>query len=83
MQQKRAEALSGACFLIFLSIIIYTDCLWPEIILAFGLPLAFRYYLIGRFYIFLTTLLVTVSAFLTQEFESSLKIIILRMCSRG
>jgi hypothetical protein len=71
---KRAEALSGASFLIFLSVLIYTDHLWPEIILALGFSLAIRYYLLRRFYNLLITLLVTVSAFLTQEFESPLRV---------
>lgn len=69
--KKKAHSLSTALFLIGLAILAYTEVWWPGIMLAVGLPLAFRQYLLGRTYDMLISLLVFVGTFITVQFDIS------------
>lgn len=66
---KKAQALSTALFLIGLAVLIFTQDWWPGIMLAVGLPLALRQYLLGRTYDTMISLLVFVGTFITVQFN--------------
>ena len=63
VSRRRAKVFSVALFLIGLAIISYLHTWWPAIMLVLGLPLAFRQYLLGRFYDMVITLFVFVGVF--------------------
>lgn len=67
--KKKAQALSTALFLIGLAILVVTEAWWPGIMLAVGLPLALRQYLLGRTYDMCISLLVFVGTFVTVQFD--------------
>jgi predicted membrane protein len=68
--KKKAQALSTALFLVGLAILIITkDWWWPGLMLAVGLPLALRQYLLGRTYDMCISLLVFVGTFVTVEYN--------------
>jgi hypothetical protein len=72
--RKKAQAISTALFLIGLAILILTDAWWPGIMLAVGLPLALRQYLLGRTYDMGISLLVFVGTFVTVQSDISWRI---------
>jgi predicted membrane protein len=67
--KKKAHALSTALFLIGLAVLIITEMWWPGIMLAVGLPLAVRQYLLGRTYDMCISLLVFVGTFVTVQYN--------------
>jgi predicted membrane protein len=69
VSRRRAKVFSVALFLIGLAIISYLHTWWPAIMLVIGLPLAFRQYLLGRFYDMVITLFVFVGVFVTVQFD--------------
>lgn len=69
VSRRRAKVFSVALFLIGLAIISYLHTWWPAIMLVIGLPLAFRQYLLGRFYDMVITLFVFVGVFITVQFD--------------
>jgi predicted membrane protein len=74
LSKKKAGALSTALFLIGLAILAFTQVWWPGIMLAIGLPMALRQYLLGRTYDMCISLLVFVGTFVTVQFDISWKI---------
>lgn len=72
--KKKAQAYSTALFLVGLAALIVTDEWWPGIMLALGLPLALRQYLLGRTYDTMVTLLVFVGTFITVQFDISWRV---------
>lgn len=68
---KRAKGLSTALFLMSMATLIFTDQMWPGVMLAIGLPLALRQYLLGRHYDATVSLLVFGGTFITLEFAMS------------
>lgn len=74
--KKKALSLSTALFLMGLAILIYTDVWWPGIMLAAGLPLALRQFLLGRTYDTVVTLFVFVGTFISVEYDISWKILL-------
>lgn len=72
--QKRAQVLSTAIFLFGLAVLIFTDAWWPGIMLAVGLSLAMRQYLLGRTYDMAISLLVFVGTFVTIEYDISWRV---------
>jgi 4-hydroxybenzoate polyprenyltransferase len=74
--KKRAKALSVALFLIGLAIISYLDAWWPGIMLAVGIPLALRQYLLGRHYDMGVTLFVFIGVFVTVQFDISWEVLL-------
>ena len=72
--KKKALALSTALFLIGLAILIVTEAWWPGIMLAVGIPLALRQYLLGRTYDMCISLLVFVGTFVTVQFDISWRV---------
>lgn len=69
--KKRARALSAALFLMGLAALVFTQNWWPGIMLAVGLPLALRQFLLGRTYDCLISLLVFVGTYVSVEFDIS------------
>lgn len=67
--KKKAQALSTALFLLGLAVVAVTETWWPGIMLAVGLPLALRQYLLGRTYDMCISLLVFLGTFITVEFD--------------
>ena len=76
VSKRRAQAIFTALFFIGLAIISYMDIWWPGIMLAVGIPLALRQYLLGRLYDMGITLLVFVGAFVTAQFDISWKVLL-------
>jgi len=72
--RRRAAAFSGALLLLSLAVLIFTGVWWPGIMLAIGLPLALRQYLMGRTYDMFISLLVFVGTFVTVEYDISWQI---------
>lgn len=74
--RKHAKAISTAVFLIGLAIISYLQQWWPNIMLAIGIPLALRQYLLGRHYDVGVTLFVFIGVFVTVQFNISWEILL-------
>ncbi|KPK33492.1 MAG: hypothetical protein AMS24_00910 [Chlamydiae bacterium SM23_39] len=69
ISKKKAHALSTALFLVGLGIIAYFKYWWPGIMLAVGIPLALRQYLLGRIYDMTISLIVFLGVFVTVQFK--------------
>lgn len=69
--KRKAQALSTSLLLIGLAVLVFTQNWWPGIMLAVGLPLALRQFLLGRTYDTVTSLLVFVGTYVTVEFDIS------------
>jgi predicted membrane protein len=74
--KRRAKALSVALFLVGLAIVAYLNAWWPGIMLAVGLPLALRQYLLGRHYDMGVSLFVFIGVFITVQFNISWEILL-------
>ena len=72
--QKRAHIISTAAFLLAIAALVFTDDWWPGIMLAVGLPIALRQYLLGRRYDMMISLLVFIGTFVTVQFDISWRI---------
>lgn len=68
---KTAKAFSLALFLVGLALLTYIRTWWPGIMLAIGLPLALRQYLVGRKYDMCVSLFVFIGVFVTVQFHIS------------
>jgi hypothetical protein len=73
---RKAHALSTALFLLGLAIVTFTQVWWPGIMLAVGIPLALRQYLLGRTYDMSISLLVFVGTFITVQFDISWQLLL-------
>lgn len=69
MSKKKAQALSFALFLVALAILTLIKSWWPGIMLAVGLPLALRQYLLGKIYDMTISLFVFIGVFITVQFS--------------
>jgi hypothetical protein len=69
--KKKAQTLSSILFLISLVALLFFGFWWPGIMLAVGIPLALRQFLLGRSYDAVISLLLFVGTFITVEFEIS------------
>lgn len=74
--KKRAKATCSALFLIGLAIVSITGAWWPGIMLAIGIPLAIRQYLLGKYYDVCITLLIFVGVFVTAQFDTTWDVIL-------
>ncbi len=72
--RKRAKAVATALFLLSLAVLVFTNNWWPGIMLALGIPLALKQFLMGRTYDAIVTLLVFVGTFVTVQFDISWQI---------
>ena len=69
MSKKKAHSLSFALFLIGIGIIFYFKYWWPGIMLAIGLPIALRQYLLGKRFDMVISLIVFLGVFITVQFK--------------
>jgi predicted membrane protein len=76
VSKKRAKALSLALFLVGLAFISFMGTWWPAIMLAIGIPLALRQYLLGRHYDMGISLFVFIGVFVTVQFNISWQILL-------
>jgi hypothetical protein len=76
VSKKRAKVLSFALFLIGLAIISYLQAWWPGIMLAIGIPLALRQYMLGRPYDMCLSLFIFVGVFITVQFNITWEILL-------
>ncbi len=76
VSRKRAKTLSVALFLIGLAIVSYLDAWWPGIMLAVGIPLAIRQYLLDRHWDMCISLFVFIGVFITVQFNISWEILL-------
>lgn len=83
VSKRKAQAVFTALFFIGLALLIFTDAWWPAIMLAVGIPLALRQYLLGRPYDTGITLLVFVGTFVTVEYDISWRIVLPFLFSIG
>lgn len=67
--KKKGKALALSLFLIGIAVLSYTGSWWPGIMLAIGLPLAFKQYLAGKLYDVAVTLFVFIGVFVTVNFD--------------
>lgn len=74
VSKKKAQALSTALLLLGLAALVITDAWWPGIMLAVGVPLALRQYLLGRTYDMAVSLLIFVGTFILVGFDISWKV---------
>lgn len=63
---KRAKAISSSLFLVCIAVLLFTEKWWPGILLAIGLPLAVRHFLLGRQYDMWLTLTIFVGGFVAS-----------------
>ena len=73
---RKTKALTLALFFIGLAIVSYLDSWWPGIMLAIGIPLAIRQYLLGRHYDMYVSLFVFIGVFVTVQFQISWQILL-------
>lgn len=74
--RKRASAICTALFFIGLAIIFLMGNWWPGIMLAIGIPLALRQFLLGRFFDMCVSLFIFGGVFVTEQFEIDWKILL-------
>ncbi len=69
--QKKAKNIAVVLFLIGLVIVSLTGGWWPGLLLAVGIPLSIKHYLLGQRYDVLMILVVFVGAFASITYEFS------------
>lgn len=74
--QKKAKRFSFALFLIGVVCLSYAGVWWPGIMLAIGIPLAVKQYLLGKRYDVALTLFVFVGVFVTVQFDIEWKVLL-------
>jgi len=74
--KRRAKTLSSALLLVGLAIVAYLQAWWPGVMLAIGIPVALRQYLLGRRYDMFVSLFVFVGVFITVQFNLSWEVLL-------
>jgi hypothetical protein len=74
--QKRAKAFALSLFLIGIAVLIFLQAWWPGILLAMGIPLALKQYLMGRTYDMCLSLVVFGLGFVSVQFDISWQLIL-------
>ena len=73
---RRAQGISSALCLMGLAIVAYLHAWWPGIMLAIGLPLALRQFLLGRNYDMWVSLVIFCGVFIISQFDISWDLIL-------
>lgn len=76
VSHKKAKRFSFALFLVGVAILSYHGIWWPGIMLAIGIPLAVKQYLVGKRYDVLITLFVFLGVFITVQFNVQWEILL-------
>ncbi len=66
---RRAKAISSSAFLIAIAFLLFTNQWWPGVLLAIGLPLAIRHFLLGRMYDMFLTIAIFGGGFLVSGYD--------------
>lgn len=74
--RKKIKALTFCLFLIGVAVLSYLGSWWPGIMLAIGLPLALKQYLMRRNYDMGITLFVFIGVFVTVAFDIQWQIVL-------
>jgi len=74
--QKKAKNIAIVLFLIGLVIVSLTGGWWPGMLLAVGVPLAIKHYLLGQRYDVLMILVVFLGAFASVRYEFSTPVLL-------
>jgi predicted membrane protein len=67
--RRRASAICTALFFIGLAIVFFIGSWWPGIMLAIGIPLALRQFLLGRLFDMCISLFIFGGIFVTEQFD--------------
>ena len=81
--RKKAQAYSSTLFLLGVIVLILTESWWPGLMLALGLSLALRQFLLGRTYDMVVTLVVFLGTFVTVQFDISWQVFLPILFSLG
>lgn len=76
MGKKAAHALSFLAFAIGIAVLAYLKIWWPALILALGLPIVLKHYLLGEFFDTFLSLFIFVGLFITFQFQIKLNILL-------
>ena len=76
LSKKQSHSISFALFLVGIAILFFTESWWPEIMLAIGIPLAVRQYLLGRRWDMVVSLFVFIGIFVTVKFDIPWKLLL-------
>ncbi|MBS3904347.1 MAG: hypothetical protein KGZ39_03370 [Simkania sp.] len=74
--RRRASSICTALFLVGLAIVTMSGMWWPGIMLAIGIPLSLRQFLLGRHFDMYVSLFVFCGVFLTVQFDISWQILL-------
>lgn len=66
---KKAKSLALATFLLGLGIISIDGQFWPDIMIAAGIALAFKHFLLRKFYDTILTLLIFLGVYFSEKFD--------------
>lgn len=83
VSQRRARALSSSLFLVCLAVVSFSGAWWPNIMLAIGIPLALRQYLLGRVYDMFLSLAIFGGAYIVAGYQISWEILLPVLFSIG
>ncbi|MFA5249921.1 MAG: hypothetical protein WC371_00730, partial [Parachlamydiales bacterium] len=75
MSKKMAHALSFVFFAGGIALLTYLGLWWPALLLAVGLPLALKHYLLGELLDFVLTLIIFLGLFISFQFEIKLNLL--------
>lgn len=74
--RRRASAISTSLFLIGIAIVAMIGSWWPGVMLAIGIPLALRQFLLGRVFDMYVSLFVFGGVFVTVQFDISWQVLL-------
>lgn len=75
VSEKRARSLATALFFVILAIVIAINYLWPGILIAIGVSLAFRQALLGHFYDSILSLCLFLGGIFVSRFAVSWRVV--------
>ncbi len=76
LSRRKAHSLGSCLFLLILAILAYTKYWWPGLLLAFGLSMALRQYLLGKRFDMFISLFVFLGAYITVQFKIAWEVIL-------
>lgn len=81
--KKKARSFSVSLLLLCLAVLTATNAWWPGIMLALGLSIGLKQYLLGKTYDLGITLLVFIGTFITVQYDISWKVFLPILFSIG
>ena len=71
VSSRKANALALACFFIILGLISFRSNWWPDMMLAFGISLGLKNFLLRKYYSMVLTLFIFIGIYLSETIGSS------------